>query len=123
MPGADGASLGAASVEVDAAPPLLGDDTGGLLQDLVRCGSSIDVPGSAAPANAAPAPRFQASSNSMYQAFLDTNVVPNNSYLWKIKIPLKIRVFLWLLYREPIVTKDNLVKRKKSKWSFKLHAG
>jgi hypothetical protein len=104
-------------------PPLLGDDTGGLLQDLVRCGSSIDVPGRAAPADAAPAPRFQASGNSMYQAFLDTNVVPNNSYLWKIKIPLKIRVFLWLLYREPIVTKDNLVKRKKSKWSFKLHAG
>jgi hypothetical protein len=32
--------------------------------------------------------------NSMYQAFLDTNVVPNNSYLWKIKVPLKIKVFL-----------------------------
>jgi hypothetical protein len=47
----------------------------------------------------------------MYQAFLDTNVVPNNSYLWKFKVPLKIRVFLWLLYREAILTKDNLVKR------------
>jgi hypothetical protein len=47
----------------------------------------------------------------MYHAFLDTNVVPNNRYLWKIKIPLKISVFLWLLYREAIVTKDNLVKR------------
>jgi hypothetical protein len=35
MRGADGVSLGAASVEVDAAP-LLGDDTEGLLQDLVR---------------------------------------------------------------------------------------
>jgi hypothetical protein len=50
--------------------------------------------------------------SSMYQAFLDTNVVPNNSHLWKIKVPLKIRVFLWLLYREAILTKDNLVKRK-----------
>jgi hypothetical protein len=49
--------------------------------------------------------------SSMYQAFLDTNVVPNNSHLWKIKVPLKIRVFLWLLYREAILTKDNLVKR------------
>jgi hypothetical protein len=34
------------------------------------------------------------SINSMYQAFLDTNVVPNNSYLWKIKIPLKIKVLM-----------------------------
>jgi hypothetical protein len=34
---------------------------------------------------------------SIYQAFLDTNVVPHNSYLWKIKIPLKIKIFLWLL--------------------------
>jgi hypothetical protein len=39
----------------------------------------------------------QFSVSSMYQAFLDTNVVPNNSHLWKIKVPLKIRVFLWLL--------------------------
>jgi hypothetical protein len=53
----------------------------------------------------------QFSVNSMYQAFIDTNVVRNNSYLWKIKIPLKIKVFIWLLYREAILTKDNLVKR------------
>jgi hypothetical protein len=53
----------------------------------------------------------QFSVNSRYQAFIDTNVVPNNSYLWKIKIPLKIKVFLWLLYREAILTKDNLVKK------------
>jgi hypothetical protein len=37
--------------------------------------------------------------------------VSHNSYLWKIKIQLKIKVFLWLLYREAILTKDNLVKR------------
>jgi hypothetical protein len=47
----------------------------------------------------------------MYQALLDSEVVPHNSYLWKIKIPLKFKVFLWLLYREAILTKDNLVKR------------
>jgi hypothetical protein len=51
------------------------------------------------------------SVSSMYQALLDTDIVPYNSYLWKIKIPLKIKVFLWLLYREVILTKDNLVKR------------
>jgi hypothetical protein len=36
MPGADGVSQGVASVEVDGAGPQLGDDIGGLLQDLVR---------------------------------------------------------------------------------------
>jgi hypothetical protein len=51
------------------------------------------------------------SDNSMYQAFLDTNIVPNISYLWKIKILLKIKVFVWLLYRKAILIKDNLVKR------------
>jgi hypothetical protein len=53
----------------------------------------------------------QFSVNSMYQPFIDTNVVSNNSYLWKIKNPLKIKIFIWLLYREAISTKDNLVKR------------
>jgi hypothetical protein len=30
---------------------------------------------------------------------------------WYIKLPLKNKVFLWLLYMESILTKDNLVKR------------
>jgi hypothetical protein len=30
------------------------------------------------------------------------------SYPWKLKIPLKIKVFIWLLYIEAILTKDNL---------------
>jgi hypothetical protein len=53
----------------------------------------------------------QFSVNLIYQAFIDTNIVSNNSYLWTIRIPLKIKVFIWLLYREAILTKDNLVKR------------
>jgi hypothetical protein len=32
-------------------------------------------------------------------------------YLWKIKVPLKIRIFIWFLYRKVILTKDNLTKR------------
>jgi hypothetical protein len=47
----------------------------------------------------------------MYQALLYSEVVPHNSYLWQIKIPLKIEVLLWLLYREEILIKDDLVKR------------
>ncbi|WVZ85896.1 hypothetical protein U9M48_032754 [Paspalum notatum var. saurae] len=39
-------------------------------------------------------------------------VVPRNSILWKLKIPLKIRIFLWYLRSGVILTKDNLAKRK-----------
>jgi hypothetical protein len=49
----------------------------------------------------------------MYLACLDSDIVSHNSYLWKIKIPLKIKVFLWLLYREAILTKNNVVKRNR----------
>jgi hypothetical protein len=49
--------------------------------------------------------------SSMYQAMLEIDLLPHNIHLWKIKLLLKIKVFLWLLYREAILTKDNLVKR------------
>jgi hypothetical protein len=56
MLGANGASLGATSVEVDGAGPHPSDDTRGSLRDLVMRGADIDVPRSAALGNAAPAP-------------------------------------------------------------------
>ena len=40
---------------------------------------------------------------------------PNNNrnkMIWKLKIPLKIKVFLWNLGRGVILTKDNLAKRQ-----------
>ena len=33
-------------------------------------------------------------------------------YLWKLKIPLKIKIFLWFLHRKELLTKDNLAKRR-----------
>jgi hypothetical protein len=33
-------------------------------------------------------------------------------HLWKIKVPLKIRIFMWFLHRRVLLTKDNLAKRK-----------
>jgi hypothetical protein len=49
--------------------------------------------------------------SSMYMAMIDSDIVPHNIFLWKLKIPLKVKVFLWLLYRKVILTKDNLLKR------------
>jgi hypothetical protein len=48
----------------------------------------------------------------MYQALLDLDKIDHTiSFLWKLKIPLKIKVFSWMLYKKVIFTKDNLVKR------------
>jgi hypothetical protein len=45
----------------------------------------------------------QFSVSSMYQALLDSDIIPLNNQQWKIRIPLKIKVFLWLLYIESIL--------------------
>jgi hypothetical protein len=56
MPGADGASLGAASIEVDGTGPIPSDDTEGSLRDLVMRGANIGVARGAALGDVAPAP-------------------------------------------------------------------
>ncbi|WVZ79237.1 hypothetical protein U9M48_026841 [Paspalum notatum var. saurae] len=53
----------------------------------------------------------QFSMKSHYQALIK-NEVPNlNKRLWKLKAPLKIKVFLWYLRIGVILTKDNLANR------------
>jgi hypothetical protein len=32
-------------------------------------------------------------------------------YLWKLKIPLNIKIFMWFLHRKDLLTKDNLARR------------
>jgi hypothetical protein len=32
--------------------------------------------------------------SSMYMAMIDSDIVPHNIFLWKLKIPLKVKVFL-----------------------------
>jgi hypothetical protein len=32
-------------------------------------------------------------------------------FLWKTELPYKIKVFLWLVMRNKIITKDNLKKK------------
>ena len=51
------------------------------------------------------------SVHSMYLALMDDNILPINRSLWKLKIPLKVKVFIWLLHHGVILTKDNLAKR------------
>jgi hypothetical protein len=34
-----------------------------------------------------------------------------NKRIWKAEIPLKIKVFMWLLNKNAILTKDNMIKK------------
>jgi hypothetical protein len=35
-----------------------------------------------------------------------------NMKIWKSKVPLKVKIFLWLIQQNAILTKDNLTARK-----------
>jgi hypothetical protein len=48
---------------------------------------------------------------SLYQVLIKINFPNHNKVIWKLKAPLKIKVFLWYLKRGVILTKDNLAKR------------
>jgi hypothetical protein len=48
---------------------------------------------------------------SMYLDLLDDQTKYLRKYIWKIKVPLKIKIFMWFLHHKVILTKDNLAKR------------
>ena len=49
---------------------------------------------------------------SLYIDFMSGHTRFLRKYIWKMKVPLKIRIFMWFLYRKEILTKDNLVRRR-----------
>lgn len=51
------------------------------------------------------------SVKSMYADMMNGHTVFLRKYIWKIKVPLKIKIFMWFLYKKVILTKDNLAKR------------
>jgi hypothetical protein len=51
------------------------------------------------------------SVRSLYLHLMDTQTPFLHKKLWKIKIPLKIKIFLWFLQKGVVLTKDNLAKR------------
>jgi hypothetical protein len=52
------------------------------------------------------------SVKSVYNAMTFNDSGPSHSKIWKSKIPAKIKIFLWLLLNNAVLTKDNLIKRK-----------
>jgi hypothetical protein len=56
-------------------------------------------------------PNGQFSVKSYYLALIHSDVSNLNKRLWKLKVLLKIKIFLWYLQRGVVLTKDNLAKR------------
>jgi hypothetical protein len=48
----------------------------------------------------------------MYLVLISNGIIIRNTLIWKLKISLKIKIFVWYLFKEVILTKDNLVKRQ-----------
>ena len=48
---------------------------------------------------------------SLYLDFMSGHTIFLRQYIWKMKVPLKIRIFMWFLFRKVILTKDNLARR------------
>jgi hypothetical protein len=49
---------------------------------------------------------------SMYDRLCNLDVVPEKVSIWKTKVPLKIKVFLWFIHQGVTLTKDNLARKK-----------
>jgi hypothetical protein len=52
------------------------------------------------------------SVKSTYKHLCKNDLGANFKKIWKAKIPLKIKIFMWLVSQDVILTKDNLCKRK-----------
>ena len=48
---------------------------------------------------------------SMYLHKINQNAPFRHKLIWKLKIPLKIKIFFWFLQRGVILTKDNLARK------------
>ena len=48
---------------------------------------------------------------SLYLDFMNDHTRFLRKYIWKMKVPLNIKIFMWFLHRKVLLTKDNLAKR------------
>jgi hypothetical protein len=47
----------------------------------------------------------------MYLALISNGMVIQNNMIWRLMFPLKIKIFMWYMYKEVVLTKDNLARR------------
>ena len=51
------------------------------------------------------------SVKSLYKELITSGLKFPRKYLWKIKVPAKIKVFLWLVNKKSVLTRDVLLKK------------
>jgi hypothetical protein len=51
------------------------------------------------------------SVRSLYAHMMNGHTIFLRKYIWKLKVPLKFKIFMWFLHRNVILTKDNLAKQ------------
>jgi hypothetical protein len=52
------------------------------------------------------------SVKSMYEDLMNDQSPQSRNFIWKLKIPLKNKIFMWFLHHKVLLTKDNLAKRQ-----------
>lgn len=52
------------------------------------------------------------SVNSLYNALTQSDSSSAHKIIWKSKVPPKIKIFIWLMTNDAILTKDNRIRRK-----------
>ena len=51
------------------------------------------------------------STKSVYEFLTKEDSGKHFKHIWKAKIPYKIKIFMWLVENNAILTKDNMIKR------------
>jgi hypothetical protein len=46
--------------------------------------------------------------HSRYLVLINNGMANINKQLWRVKIPLKIKIFMWYIKKEVVLMKDNL---------------
>jgi hypothetical protein len=46
----------------------------------------------------------------LYLTLINNGMANINKKIWRVKIPLKIKIFLWYIKKEVVLTKDNLAR-------------
>ena len=49
---------------------------------------------------------------SMYMDLINSGPITRSLHIWKVKVPLRIKFFMWFDHEQVILTKHNLIKRR-----------
>ena len=49
---------------------------------------------------------------SMYRTLIGRLLAPRKNLIWKLRLPLKIKIFIWYLQKGVVLTKDNLARQQ-----------